>query len=139
MNLKLFVEVLFILVLIILNLRGVKESVTVLAPIFITFVVTHTFMLGYGILTHVDDIGPICQGLRTNFQHGFSTLGGLGLFLLFLHAYSLGGGTYTGIEAVSNGLQIMREPRVQSGKRTMLYMSTSLAFTAGGIFSVTLF
>ncbi len=56
------------------------------------------------------------------------------MFLLFLHAYSLGGGTYTGIEAVSNGLPIMREPRVQSGKRTMLYMSTSLALTAGGIF-----
>ena len=56
------------------------------------------------------------------------------MLLLFLRAYSLGGGTYTGIEAVSNGLQIMREPRVQTGKRTMLYMATSLAFTAGGLF-----
>jgi hypothetical protein len=45
----------------------------------------------------------------------------------------LGGGTYTGIEAVSNGLQILREPRVVTGKRTMLYMATSLAFTASGI------
>ena len=53
--------------------------------------------------------------------------------LLFLHAYSLGGGTYTGIEAVSNGLPIMREPRVQTGKRTMVYMAASLAFTAGGL------
>jgi hypothetical protein len=50
-----------------------------------------------------------------------------------LHAYSLGGGTYTGIEAVSNGLQILREPRVVTGKRTMLYMASSLAFTASGI------
>ncbi len=45
----------------------------------------------------------------------------------------MGGGTYTGIEAVSNGLQILREPRVQTGKRTMLYMAISLSFTAGGI------
>jgi len=45
----------------------------------------------------------------------------------------MGGGTYTGIEAVSNGLQILREPRVHNGKRTMLYLSTSLAVTAGGI------
>ncbi|MGZ6142901.1 MAG: APC family permease, partial [Myxococcales bacterium] len=45
----------------------------------------------------------------------------------------LGAGTYTGIEAVSNGLSIMREPRVLTGKRTMVYMSTSLAVTAGGI------
>jgi len=45
----------------------------------------------------------------------------------------LGGGTYTGIEAVSNGLQIMRDPKVKTGKRTMLYMATSLAITAGGL------
>jgi hypothetical protein len=45
----------------------------------------------------------------------------------------LGGGTYTGIEAVSNGLQSLREPRVKTGRHTMMYMATSLAFTAGGI------
>jgi hypothetical protein len=50
-----------------------------------------------------------------------------------VHAYSLGGGTYTGIEAVSNGLPIMREPKVQTAKRTMVYMGTSLAFTATGL------
>ena len=59
-----------------------------------------------------------------------------GMLLLFLRAFSMGGGTYTGIEAVSNGLQIMREPRVQNGKRTMVYMSVSLAFTAGGILAL---
>jgi amino acid transporter len=131
---KLPFELLLIVILIILNLRGVKESVKILAPIFLTFIVTHIFMLGYGIFSHVDEIQPITQGLRENFQHGLSALGGMGMFLLFLHAYSLGGGTYTGIEAVSNGLQMMREPRVQSGKRTMFYMSTSLAFVAGGLF-----
>ena len=130
---KLLFGILFIIVLIVLNLRGVKESVIVLAPIFLLFIFTHVFMLGYGILTHLGDIKPIARELSGNFSHGLSVLGGAGLFLIFLHAYSLGGGTFTGIEAVSNGLQIMREPRVQTGKRTMLYMSTSLAFTAGGI------
>jgi len=127
-------EVLMILLLIVLNLRGVKESVTILAPIFIVFILTHAFMLGYGIVTHLDDIEPIAKEFHGNVQRGISMLGGMGLFLLFLHAYSLGGGTYTGIEAVSNGLQVMREPKVHSGKRTMFYMSTSLALTAGGIF-----
>jgi amino acid transporter len=130
---KLPCEVFFIGILIVLNLRGVKESVAILAPIFLTFIVTHAFMLGYGILTHVDDIVPIAHEFRTDLSHGVSILGGWGLVLLFLRAYSIGGGTYTGIEAVSNGLQIMREPKVQTGKRTMLYMSTSLALTAGGI------
>src|SRR5208282_4288731 len=46
---------------------------------------------------------------------------------------SLGGGTYTGIEAVSNNIQSLAEPRVHTGKLTMLYMAASLAFTAGGI------
>jgi hypothetical protein len=61
---------------------------------------------------------------------------GLGLWatlFIVLHAYSLGGGTYTGIEAVSNGLQALREPRVETGKKTMLYMATSFAFTASGL------
>ena len=63
-----------------------------------------------------DQIGPIATEFNGDLQHGVSTLGRLGLLLLFLHAYSLGGGTYTGIEAVSNGIQMMREPRVQVRK-----------------------
>ncbi len=55
------------------------------------------------------------------------------MLAIFLRAFSLGGGTYTGIEAVSNAMQIMREPKVQTGKRTMLYMATSLAITAAGL------
>jgi amino acid transporter len=130
---KLAFEVVAILLLITLNLRGIKESVTILAPIFLTFVLTHILLIGYGIFKHVPDIVPVAQGIRSGFQSGLSTLGAGGLILLFLRAFSLGGGTYTGIEAVSNGLSILREPRVKNGKRTMIYMSTSLAFTAGGI------
>jgi len=52
---------------------------------------------------------------------------------LLLRAYSLGSGTYTGIEAVSNNVNRLVEPRVQTGKWTMLYMALSLSFTAGGI------
>jgi len=131
---KIFFELFLILVLIVLNIRGIKESVIILAPIFVVFVVTHIFMIGYGILSHLSQIGPVAHAIHTNFNIGLSSLGGVGMLALFLRAYSLGGGTYTGIEAVSNGIQIMREPRVQTGKKTMLYMSTSLAFTASGLF-----
>ena len=55
------------------------------------------------------------------------------LAFILLRAYSMGGGTYTGIEAVSNGVTMLREPRVKTGKRTMFLMAVSLAFTAGGI------
>jgi amino acid transporter len=131
---KLPVEMMLVLTLIILNIRGVKESITLLAPIFVVFILTHIFMIGYGILSHLPQIAPLAQGVHRDFKAGLTALGGIGMLGLFLRAYSMGGGTYTGIEAVSNGLQVMREPRVQSGKKTMLYMSSSLAFTAGGLF-----
>jgi amino acid transporter len=130
---KISFEILAIIMLVFLNLRGVKESVTFLAPIFLTFVVTHLFMIGYGIFSHLPQIAPVVHGIRGDFRQGVATLGMGGLVLLFLKAFSMGGGTYNGIEAVSNGLQILREPRVHNGKRTMVYLATSLAFTAGGI------
>lgn len=131
---KIYFELFLIVLLIVLNLRGVKESVTILAPIFIVFLVTHVLLIGYGILSHLPRIGPVFHGIKTDFNAGLASLGGLGMLALFLRAYSLGGGTYTGIEAVANGMQILREPRVQTGKKTMLYMAVSLAFTASGLF-----
>ena len=47
-----------------------------------------------------------------------------------IHAYSLGSGTYTGLEAVSNNVNRLREPRVVTGKWTMFYMAVSLSMTA---------
>ena len=126
-------EVMAILFLVVINLRGIKESVTMLAPIFIVFILTHVLLIGYGVLKHIPEIGAVAGNVRSGFQGGLVTLGLGGMALLFLRAFSMGGGTFTGIEAVSNGLQIMREPRVQNGKRTMLYLSVSLALTAGGI------
>ncbi|HNS15051.1 MAG TPA: APC family permease [Syntrophorhabdaceae bacterium] len=122
-----------IVLLVILNLRGVKESVTILAPIFMLFVVTHALLIGYGFATHINQVKPLAGEIKNNFQAGLASLGGLGLLAIFLRAFSMGAGTYTGIEAVSNGMQIMREPRVHTGKRTMVYLATSLSITAGGL------
>jgi len=131
--LKLQIELVACALLVILNLRGVKESVKTLMPIFLVFIATHAIVIATGIGLHLGRAHEVAREVSTGLSHGMSTLGLGGLALLFLRAYSLGGGTYTGIEAVSNGLQIMREPRVQTGKRTMAYMAISLAVTAGGI------
>jgi len=132
-SVKMPTEVVVILLLVTLNIRGVKESVMVLAPIFILFAVTHLALIGGGILAHLGDWPATARSVRGGFAGGLTTLGVGGMFFLFVHAYSLGGGTYTGIEAVSNGLSMMREPRVQTARRTMLYMAGSLAFTAAGL------
>jgi len=130
---KLPVEIGFVLLLTALNIRGVRESVIALLPIFLVFLVTHVLVIGGGILGHLPQISHTVETVQVGYRQGLSTVGMGGLILLFLRAYSLGGGTYTGIEAVSNGLPIMREPRVQTGKRTMVYMATSLAITASGL------
>ncbi len=127
-----FVAALIVL-LVILNLRGVRESVLALAPIFIVFVATHMILLGYGVLSHTSEIRPVMSEIHGNVTKDLGVIGFLGIAALFLRAYSMGAGTYTGIEAVSNGLQIMRQPQVQTGKRTMVYMASSLAITAGGL------
>jgi amino acid transporter len=126
-------KVVVLVVLIVLNLRGVKESVTVLMPIFLAFVATHFFMITVAVVSHFMDLPTVFSGAWTEARSTASSIGLLPTIFIVLRAYSLGGGTYTGIEAVSNGVPILREPRVQNAKKTMLYMALSLAFTASGI------
>lgn len=132
---KLGSEIFCIAALMTLNIRGVKESVKVLLPVFLLFLGTHVILLVGGILGRAAAIAGTAQTTVDGFHAGLAAPGfGIGaMALLFLHAYSLGGGTYTGIEAVSNGMPIMQEPRVRNGKRTMLYMATSLSITSAGL------
>jgi len=122
-----------VVVLTILNLRGVKESVVPLTPIFMTFIITHVIAIGYALLTHARDFGAVTTAAIEDLQNSHMELGFAGIMILLLRAYSMGAGTYTGIEAVSNGLPILREPKVQTAKRTMSYMAFSLAITVFGL------
>ena len=130
---KLTVEIAAIGVLTILNIRGVKESVQAILPVFMAFVATHAVLLVVAIFGNLGEFHTVAQDTAVNFRHTLVTLGTGGALMLFVRAYSLGGGTYTGIEAVSNGVPIMREPKVRTAKRTMGLMATSLAVTAAGI------
>lgn len=130
---KFAVEVLLILGLVVLNIRGVKESVLALLPVFLLFVITHLVLIVASVALHLPELSATASSVAGGFQEGAATIGIGGMLVIFLRAYSLGGGTYTGIEAVSNGLPIMREPRAETGKRTMIYMGASLAFTATGL------
>jgi amino acid transporter len=122
-----------VLILIVLNLRGVKESVVPLVPIFLIFVISHVFIITYAIVTHLMNFQEVATKTVVEVQNSYNQMGLFGMIFLILRAYSMGAGTYTGIEAVSNGLPILREPKVQTAKRTMTYMATSLAFTMLGL------
>ncbi len=129
-----FVSKLAILgVLVLLNLRGIKESVQILVPIFLLFIATHFTMIISAVAQRFFAMPGVFVGAVQEVRNTASTLGLVPMLLIILRAYSLGGGAYTGIEAVSNGIPIIREPKVPNAKRTMLYMALSLAFTAGGI------
>jgi amino acid transporter len=115
----------------ILNLRGVKESVAVISPIFLLFVVSHLGALVTGVvLSHAQIPGEIAR-LREQSASAMTATGWFPLFLILFRAFTLGGGTYTGIEAVSNGVPLLREPKTETAKATMRYMAFSLAVIAG--------
>ncbi len=130
---KLLLGVAGVLALTLMNLRGVRETVLPLVPIFLIFFFAHAFAIVYSFFVNVPGMGELARSTSTDLSNARSELGLLGMLLLILRAYSMGAGTFTGIEAVSNGLPILREPRTRTGKRTILYMALSLAFTAGGL------
>ena len=130
---KLWTACVMVLLLIWLNLRGAKESIKVLLPIFAGFVVTHAILIAWGIFAHAEGLPLLIPDTIREVREFSQEAGWFFVLAVFLKAYSLGGGTYTGIEAVSNNVDRLAEPVVHTGKATMLLMAISLAFTAGGI------
>jgi amino acid transporter len=116
-----------------LNLRGVRESVLIWVPVFLLFLVTHVFAVGYIFATRASGLGTLLHDTGQSVGAVSKEVGAFGLLALLLRAYSMGAGTYTGIEAVSNGLPILREPRVRTGRRTMVLMALSLAGMVAGL------
>ena len=130
---KLWFAVFGVLVLLLLNLRGIKEAVMPLVPVFLLFVFTHAVVIVYAVISHMGTFGVVYHETGRELTNSFHTLGLFGVLFLVLKAYSLGAGTFTGIEAVSNGLPVLREPKVATAKKTMKYMAISLSVTVMGL------
>ena len=105
----------------------------ILVPIFLLFVGTHFLMIVVAIAHAFHAAARDLIGRGRARRGRRPEIGLMPMIFIMLRAYSLGAGAYTGIEAVSNGVQILREPKVPNAKRTMLYMAVSLAFMASGI------
>jgi amino acid transporter len=130
---KIWAAALCVLLLTFLNLRGMKESIRILMPIFLGFVITHVGLIIYGIVTHYDGVADLIPEAVAETQSWSEEVGVMAVLAVFLKAFSLGGGTYTGLEAVSNNVNTLAEPRARTGKITMLLVALSLAFMAAGI------
>lgn len=130
---KLTIACLLVMLLGYMNLRGVKESIRVLMPIFLGFIATHAALIISGIVGHSEGLADIIPTAVEETDEMATTIGWFAVMALFFKAFSLGGGTYTGIESVTSSMRSFAEPRVRTGKATMWAIAFSLAFTAGGI------
>ena len=117
----------------VLNLRGVREPVYALAPFFVVFLIVHALLIVAGVIQQVPHAPAVAREVGDAFVSNWKLTGAFSMLTLFVGAFVIGGGTYTGIEAVSNGLPLLREPKVANAKRTLLYIAVSLSIVASGL------
>jgi len=116
----------FLVVLTVLNLRGVRESATVFAAPTYFFVACVLAMIAAGLVRafvwHEPPRAPTAL-VATR------ALGPL----LVLKAFSSGCSAMTGIEAISNDVPVFRAPQSRNAAGTLVWMSVLLAAMFGGI------
>ncbi len=118
-HLRVPLDVLLIAVICLINLRGVRESAAVFAGPTYAFVLLILLMVDVGLLR-----GGV-HGLAVHHAFALRSLGGVSLFLL-LRAFSSGSSALTGIEAISNGVPIFRDPAVRNAQAGMALMGALL-------------
>jgi amino acid transporter len=121
--LKLPLELLIVLALTAINVRGIRESARALAPILILFAATHLGLLGWAVLGRAGDVPPAVAAVPRELVRTAAELGALKLLGSLLLAFASSGAMYTGIECVSNAAPLLREPRERTSKRTMLLVA----------------
>jgi amino acid transporter len=119
--------------LLFLNLRGVRESVMVLAPIVFGFLIIHVVLIAMGLLAQSDDLVTRVVEAEQHVEEVVREDGLWTLIAVIATAYAAGAGTYTGIEALSENAHNLKPPRAQTGARAMALIALSLAVLAGGI------
>lgn len=120
-------------ILLFINLRGVRESVLVLAPIFFGFLLTHVVLIGFGLVAKGDELVGAVVNAERHVKAVTSEGGIWSLVAIIATAYAAGAGTYTGIEALSENAHTLKPPRAETGGRAMALIAISLAVIAGGI------
>jgi amino acid transporter len=113
--------VVFIWVIALGNLRGVRESGRLFAVPTYFFIAMMFILLGIGILrSFLGDLQPVPIP-----DDVAETVGAISLFLV-LHAFASGGAAVTGVEAISNGVPAFRPPEWRNARTTLMWMGTLL-------------
>lgn len=136
---KILFAIVIVLIMMILNMRSVKESILTLTPIFLTFLLTHIFIITYVFFQNLPQFPKIAVSVKADINSAISEMGFWGTLFLLLRAYTMGAGTYTGLEAVSNAGFMLSPPRAETAKKTMRYMAFSLSFIVLGLICACIF
>jgi amino acid transporter len=120
----------FVLFIMLVNLRGVRESGTAFAIPSYFFLAVMFLTVGVGLSRYL--AGSLGQVVDPPPQEVVQTMGAVTLFLI-LHAFSSGTTALTGVEAISNGITAFREPRSRNAATTLIWMSAILGVLFLGI------
>jgi amino acid transporter len=119
-----------VIFIMLLNLRGVKESGAAIALPTFFFVIMMFITVGAGLFRYFSgSLGTVVDPPEVHLVH---TLGPITAFLL-LHAFANGTTALTGVEAISNGITAFKEPRSRNAAITLIWMSIILGSLFLGI------
>lgn len=128
-----------IVVLTVMNLRGVRESGRTFAVPTYGFIIGVLGMIVYGALRLA--LGADLEARSADFEivgPDTSGLAGLALVFVLLRAFSSGSAALTGVEAVSNGVPAFRKPKGRNAASTLLLMGSIAVTLFGGILALAL-
>ncbi|MBK8459455.1 MAG: APC family permease [Micropruina sp.] len=124
-----------IVVLMALNLRGVRESGTLFAVPTYAFMAGVLTMIGYGlfrILVMGEQLRAPTAGYDVQGSESYEPLVGVAFVILMARAFSSGCAALTGVEAISNGVPSFKEPKGRNAATTLgLLGATSITMLAG--------
>ncbi|MEH7301955.1 APC family permease [Neobacillus drentensis] len=121
------IAIVFVILITILNLRGVTESASILAyPVYL-FVLALFILIGMG-LYHIFT-GGVSPELHTPIG---TPVTGISLFIL-LRAFASGSSALTGVEAISNAIPNFKDPAPNNASKTLMMMGALLAVLFSGI------
>lgn len=123
---KVLLAVCVIVILTILNLRGVSESSKILSVPAYLFIISMIFMIIYGFIKY-----PIYGAPPPMVHERVRATGELSIFLI-LKAFSSGCSALTGLEAVSNAVPNFKEPSQKNAKIVMILLSSLILVIFGG-------
>ncbi|CAM5365128.1 DNA-binding protein [Streptomyces pilosus] len=114
-----------IVLLTLMNLRGVRESGTLFAIPTYVFVTGVFLMIAWGSFRAVvlgDEMRAPTADFEIKPEH--PGLAGFALVFLLLRAFSSGCAALTGVEAISNGVPAFRKPKSRNAATTLAMMGT---------------